>query len=368
MANNEESVRAPTFCVLGAGNGGLAMAGHLAWMGFSVRLYNRSALRLQGVAWHGGIELSGAIEGFAPVETSTNLEKAIHGRDVLMIVTPANAHRELALQLAPLVEDDQIVVLNPGRTGGALEFRSVWDKAGVTTHPILAETQTLLYAARGEGYRATIFRIKDAVPLATLPSYHIPHVLEILKPAFPQFTAGSNVLSTSLDNIGAVFHPALTILNAGWIEATAGDFEYYLEGITPTLAKFLEALDAERVAVATALGMRSPTVREWLFSSYGSTGKNLYEAIQNTPAYKGIHAPAAIDHRYVTEDVPMSLVPMASLGRSLGVATPNMDLVINLASTFHNIDYRSTGRSVDSLGLAGRSVKDISQFLAGGTS
>ncbi|NNM53981.1 MAG: NADP transhydrogenase subunit alpha [Spirochaetales bacterium] len=367
MSTSNESVRAQTFCVLGAGNGGLAMAGHLAWMGFSVHLYNRSPLRLQGVAWHGGVELSGAIEGFAPVETFTNLEKAVHGCDVLMVVTPANAHRELAQQLAPLVEDNQIIVLNPGRTGGALEFRSIWDKAEVTTHPILAETQTLLYAARGAGYRATIFRIKDTVPLATLPSYHIPRVLDILRPAFPQFTAGTNVLSTSLDNIGAVFHPALTVLNAAWIEATGGDFEYYLEGITPTLANFLEALDAERVAVATALGMRSPTVREWLFSSYGSTGKSLYEAIQNTPAYKGIPAPATIDHRYVSEDVPMSLVPIASLGLSLNVATPNIDLVIDLASTFHNVDYRAVGRSVDSLGLAGRSVKDISQFLAGGT-
>lgn len=367
MKNDRGNARSPTFCVLGAGNGGLAMAGHLAWMGFSVVLYNRTALRLQGVVWHGGIELSGAVEGFAPIETTTNLEKAVRGRDVVMVVTPATAHKDLARELAPLVEDGQTVVLNPGRTGGALEVRAVWDLAGVRARPILAETQTLLYAARGAGHRATIFRIKDSVPLATLPSYQIPRALELLKPAFPQFTAGSNVLSTSLDNIGAVFHPALTVLNAGWIEATGGDFEYYLDGITPTLAAFLEAVDSERVAVAAALGMRSPTVREWLFSSYGSAGKNLYEAIQNTAAYKGIRAPAAIDHRYVTEDVPMSLVPMASLGGACGVATPHIDLVIDLASTFHGVDYRRVGRTVDTLGLARRNVKEISQLLAGGT-
>ncbi len=366
MTNDRGNARSPTFCVLGAGNGGLAMAGHLAWMGFSVRLYNRTALRLQGVSWHGGIELSGTIEGFAPIETTTNLDKAVRGRDVLMVVTPANAHRQLAQYLAPLIEDNQLVVLNPGRTGGALEFRSVWDQANITARTILAETQTLLYAARGSGYHATIFRIKDAVPLATLPSYHIPHALEILKPAFPQFTAGSNVLSTSLDNIGAVFHPALTVLNSGWIEATSGDFEFYLDGITPTLASFLEALDAERVAVAAALGMRSPTIREWLYSSYGSTGKNLFEAIQNTSSYKGINAPASINHRYISEDVPMSLVPMSSIGHSLGIATPKIDLIIDLASAFHSVDYRSVGRTVESLGLTGRSVKHISQYLAGG--
>ena len=63
----------------------------------------------------------------------------------------------------------------------------------------------------------------------------------------------------------------------------------------------------------------------------------------------------------------MSLVPMASLGGACGVATPHIDLVIDLASTFHGVDYRRVGRTVDTLGLARRNVKEISQLLAGGT-
>ena len=46
---NKDSVTKPKFCVLGAGNGGLAMAGHLAIMGFPVNLYNRSKKRLLSV-------------------------------------------------------------------------------------------------------------------------------------------------------------------------------------------------------------------------------------------------------------------------------------------------------------------------------
>jgi len=48
-------------------------------------------------------------------------------------------------------------------------------------------------------------RIKNAVPFATLPSFWIPEALGILNGPFPQFVAGSNVLATSLENIGAVF-------------------------------------------------------------------------------------------------------------------------------------------------------------------
>jgi len=43
------------FCVVGAGHGGLAMAGHLGIMGFPVNLYNRTDERLEGVRWHGGV-------------------------------------------------------------------------------------------------------------------------------------------------------------------------------------------------------------------------------------------------------------------------------------------------------------------------
>jgi len=177
--------------------------------------------------------------------------------------------------------------------------------------------------------------------------------------------AGTNVLATSLENIGAVFHPALTILNAGWIEATRGDFEYYLQGITPSVAKILEKIDAERMAVARALGVRSVSAREWLYLSYDSPGADLYDAIRNTRSYAGIKAPAGINHRYIWEDVPMSLVPIASLGAQLGVETPMIDTVIDLGSVLLGTDFRATGRTVESLGLAGMTVKEIRHVVAG---
>jgi opine dehydrogenase len=37
------------FAVIGGGNGGLAMAGYLAYKGFSVNLYNRTQARIQSL-------------------------------------------------------------------------------------------------------------------------------------------------------------------------------------------------------------------------------------------------------------------------------------------------------------------------------
>ena len=64
-----------SFCVLGAGHGGLAMAGHLALMGYSVNLFNRGRRKILPVAHRGGIRVEGSIEGFGKVNlASTNIK------------------------------------------------------------------------------------------------------------------------------------------------------------------------------------------------------------------------------------------------------------------------------------------------------
>jgi len=356
-----EEQQKPVFCVLGAGHGGLAMAGHLSIMGFEVRLYNRSPERLEPIQLRGGIEVRGEVNGFGKIEiATTDIKSAIEGADVLMVVTPAYAHEFIARVCSPHLSDGQIIVLNPGRTGGALEFTRILREEGIKAYVFLAETQTLIYASRVTGPgQVTIFRIKNSIPLATLPAYWIPDVLEVVRKAFPQFVPGDNVLKTSFNNIGAVFHPALTVLNAAWIEETHGNFEYYLEGASPSVARVLEMIDAERVAVAAALGIQAYTAREWLYLAYDAAGRNLHEAIHANTGYRGIKAPEVIYHRYITEDVPMSLVPIASIGEMLGIETYTINSIIHLASILHQRDYWAEGRTVDKLGLEGLSIREI---------
>src|SRR3989304_3296050 len=52
----------PKFAVLGAGHGGLAMAGHLAYVGFGVNLGSWWGGRIEDIRWRGGIGLEGAVE------------------------------------------------------------------------------------------------------------------------------------------------------------------------------------------------------------------------------------------------------------------------------------------------------------------
>ena len=170
------------FCVLGAGHGGTAMAGHLAIMGFDVNLYNRGRKRLRVITHRKGIKVEGEVSGFGKISiTSNNIQECIEKADILMVAVPANGHRYIAEMAAPYLKENQIVILNPGRTGGTLEFLHILKKQGLKKFPFLAETQTFIYASRSIGpAQAKIFSIKNSVPLATLPAYWIPGILKII--------------------------------------------------------------------------------------------------------------------------------------------------------------------------------------------
>ncbi|MBS3949163.1 MAG: NAD/NADP octopine/nopaline dehydrogenase family protein, partial [Peptococcaceae bacterium] len=100
--------------------------------------------------------------------------------------------------------------------------------------------------------------------------------------------------------------------------------------------------------------------------AYDAPGRTLFEAMQANIGYKGITAPPTTLMRYITEDVPMSLVPIASIGNHLGVPTPMIDSMIHLASVIHETDYWAEGRTVDTMGLAELSVKQIRQLVLEG--
>ncbi len=359
------------YTVIGAGHGGKAMAAHLALEGFSVTLYNRTPENVSVILKRGGIVLDsyeGGPRGFGRLERVTSsMAEALDGAEVIMVVVPSSAHADIAKSMAPYLRDGQIVILHPGRTCGAIEFRQVLRTHGCTCEAIIAEAETLIYASRSDGpAQAHIFRIKDSVPVAALPATQTPRVLDAVISAYPQFIDGVSVLHTGLNNMGAIFHPALTLLNAGRIESTGGEFQFYIDGVTPSVACVLEELDRERVTVAAALGIRAQTAQEWLKRAYDASGANLYEAIHNQTGYYGITAPKTLNHRYIFEDVPMSLVPIAALGEAYGVSVRGIDSIIRLACIVHRTDYWRRGRTLEKLGIRGLSVSELVRYVQEG--
>jgi opine dehydrogenase len=333
-----------------------------------VNLYNRSKERLWGVWSTGGIRIESdfGLEGFGKVNmATTDISEAIKDVEIIMVVVPATAHRYIAETIAPHLQDGQFIILNPGRTFGALEFKQILNHKNVKADVIIAETQTFIYASRAIGPgQAKIFRIKNSIPVASIRAHLIPEVLKKLRIAFPQFVAGDNIFKTSLDNIGAIFHPTLCVLNAGWIEDDS-EFQFYIQGATRSVCNVLEKVDQERVHVAEALGIRALTARDWLYLAYSASGRDLYHSMQINHGYRGIKAPTQLNMRYITEDVPTSLVPISSIGDKFGVPTPTINSIIDLASILTGTDYRANGRTTKQLKIDDYSLKDLRLLAIG---
>ena len=356
------------FAVIGAGNAGFAVAAHLNLEGAEVTLCDVAEEQLAPVMENDNmIEVTGDtdLNGHARIELlTTDLVEAIQGAELVICTTPAHTHRLVAGELAGALRSEQVVALNPGRTGGALEFRRVLDEKGAGGDPLVVETETLLYGCRKRGTSVNIFGIKSRVRCAGLPKERSDRFFELVQPYIAQFEPAPGIWHTSLNNIGMLFHPTPTLLNLGRMEF-AQPFEYYVEGISPSIAHLIERLDEERLGVAEAMGVELPSAMQWLREGYGARGDTLFEALQANPAYRGIQAPLfqsreeTLKVRYVVEDVPTGLVPVSELGRRAGRETPAMDAVIELANLIFGTDFRAEGRTLRRLGLGDLSIADI---------
>lgn len=332
--------------ICGAGHQGLSMSAHLALNGISVALWNRSSTNIQEIIDTGDIYCKGIVNGTAKIAKATSDIREVIS-DFVMVTTPSSAHRDIAKTLAPYVHKDMIVILNPGRTFGAIEFARTLVECGVKELPHIAETQTIVYTCRrGKSNNTTILALKHDVKIAALKGSDIQYIMEKMPECLkPYFKIADSTLLTSFTNVGMVLHCAPVLMNIGWIESSKVDFKYYYDGISESVAGFLEKIDAERQAVAAKAGCPIESVVDWLKRTYGATGNNLFECIRDNESYREIDAPPTIYCRYIFEDVPNGLVPIETLGKELGVPTPNITTIINLASSVMNQDFRETGRS-----------------------
>jgi len=369
------------YTVIGAGNGGLATAGVLALKGHEVTLFESEQFEanLAPVRESGAVTLLGEISGTAPIShMTTDIQEAISGADVMIVVTPSSAHRYIADICAPHLRDGQVVVLHPGRPGGALEFVN---SANLPPGVIVAETQSLLYAVRTLsqyvsipsdrlvsllGDKVWLYAVKRKVRIAAIPSRRTQHVISLLHEPFPQLVPADSVLETSLNDVGGVFHPTPALLNLARIDR-GERFLHYHEGITRSVARIIEGIDEERLRICDTLRVASVSAKDWLKETYDVDGEDLFSALQNHEAYKYAHSPQQpVENHYYLNEIPMELVPLSSIARLIGTPTPCIDAVITLLSQLHRRDLRAEGRTAERLGLQGLNAAQIVEKAKGG--
>ena len=353
--------------VVGAGAGGLAVAGHAGLAGHEVSVHDVRPEAVDVLAARGGVEVTGAEEGFAPVAAASLDSAVVRGADLVVIVTPGPDQGAAVRGIAGYVGESRLVLVMPGRTGGALEAAVVLAEAGAEV-PV-AETDAFPFTCSTPAPATShIASVENRFGVAALPPARAREAVSIVRELLAQAEPVESVLHTGLSNMDAILHLAPMVTNAGRIEHEGGSFDLYGDGVTPAVARVMGATDGERLAVGAALGLDLPSLLEWIRAAHGLGEQNLHAAIQSlqrevcgpTPA------PASLEHRYLTEAVQCGAVPLVSLGRQLGVEVDVTDHCVELACVLLGRDVRATGRTVERLGLGGLDAEAIRSRLLPG--
>src|SRR5215470_651037 len=355
--------------VVGGGAGGAAAVVELVAAGHEVRFWSRAAQTLAPFKAQGGVAYDGVFgSGLAqPQLMTSDLVAAIEAAEVILVCLPTFAHRSVALALAHAGSSTP-VVLNPGHTGGALEFRHTFRSLGSALPPI-AEFSTLTYVARKyTPARVTITGRARSVRLAALPDGK--SAADAARMLFPSARTVRDVLACDLANVNMVLHSPGAVLGAAWVEATAGDFTFYVQGMTSGVARVMRALDEERRAVARAFDHElPPLVKE--MQAIGTVEASIHDiddlvaAISSGEANRKIKAPDSLQHRYYREDFGHGLLPFIALASIANVDVPVALSLMRIAQTFLGYDLSTEGRTAERMGIADLDRNGLLKLVGG---
>ena len=356
--------------ILGAGNGALTAAADLSLQGISVILFEFEKFQdnIREIIDSGEIELSGVIgTGKTRLsEITHDIAQAVKNAEIVFLIIPSMVHHIYADLLAPVLKDGQHLVLFPGTFGALDMYRRMHDN-GLHADITISESDALPYATRRiGGTKIKVFHKLPEFGVGVFPSIRTTQAVEQIKKYFPAATALQNVLASGLNNANPALHPLGVLLNVGRIEYSKGNFYYYEEGFTESVARVVESLDNERLALAKLLGLELPTLAKGLQNvGYGPVG-DLWETINGSRALTPILGPTFVGNRYLTEDIPIGLNMWSSLARQFGVETPLIDAAIAIGEVVCKLGKSVYRRSNASCGIDKMNMSELKNYVTRG--
>lgn len=359
-------------CVVGAGNGGFAIAADMALAGYRVTIYEDEAFAggMKELFETKTITLSGASRnGEAKMyKVTTDLQDAVSDVDVIICSMPAFAQEITARKLAKVVKPGQIVFLCPGATGGALVYGRVFHEEGVKGVRI-CEVQTLPYSTRKAGPAASHTKILvKALYFAAFPAKDTDSCYEVISKMYPALKKVKNVMETMLNNGNIVSHAPIMVLNAGRIGPDNTTYMHYKDGINKEVSYVLDGINDECMQLCKAFDLAVTTNqdRHFITGYTDALAETSYDSYRSSYSFMLAKGPTTLNYRYLTEDAPYSMVTISSVAQQLGLKTPLMDAVANLGGALMQTNYWEDGRTAEDLGLAGKTLEEMKDFLENG--
>lgn len=344
--------------MVGAGNAGCAVATDLTLKGHEVTLIKTSHA-MHDDNFNYLLENNGkmSLNEFGEIKTA-NIAKltrdisAVKGAEIIIIYIQTRYHEQLIERIAPYLEDDQIVLINPGYLSTAYVLKHCPDKK-----IIIAEAESSFID--GRIMEPGLFRVgfrNVRNPIGIYPAARKAEAIAKLDLLNERFVYLNSVVEAALHNPNLIVHTVGSVMSIPRIEKAKGDFCLYHDAYTrnnPATWRVVEALDAEKMNVLEALGFsRLSYVEACKYRNSLDDGIDAREVfLEYAEMPTRAKGPAEVESRYISEDVPQGLVMLEALGKSLGVETPVCTSLIEIASAALGRSMRAEGRTPERLGI-----------------
>lgn len=319
------------------------------------------------------------LRGGAATITADAQEAGV-GVDLVLLALPAFAHEAVLRALAPHLPTNAWIAALPARGGFDLLVQEVLGaqrRPAMATSHVICGLQTLPWACRIRkwGVVVDVLGVKRAVDIAVWPAAYAEEVAFRLSALIrAPLSPIDNFLALTLANTGQIIHPGIMYgLFHRWNGAlfSAKEIPLFYGGVDGETAEVLATMSAEVLTVRDAVAQEAPhlnlssvvDVQTWLLDAYAEQiedKRSLQASFTSNRAYAGLTAPMtqvsndafapAFTSRYLTEDVPYSLLVTRGIAALAGVETPMIDRVICWAQEVINRQYLTDGR------VAGRDI------------
>ncbi|RGP36452.1 NAD/NADP octopine/nopaline dehydrogenase family protein [Pseudotabrizicola alkalilacus] len=355
-----------TVGIAGAGAVAFATAACLEDAGHRAILWSPSGKSTARLAAGEALTATGALEGAFHPGVAASAQDLVAASDVVLVALPGYGHKTVLDAIAPHLRDGQPVIISSHASFGALYLLRQVAQRGVRL-PVTVWGTTLATARQPDLATVSVNTIRSKIDVATVPVSESAKGLALCQTLFgDRFVPREDVLAISLSNLNPQNHMGIALCNMTRMEHG----ETWSQGgnVTPNVGRLMEALDAERVAIATALGLKVRTIFEHYHLSYHVPVAPIAEMNAELHA-KGIggQGPATADSRYVTEDVPYGLAVTAALGKMAGHPAVLHQSGVALFSAMYGRDFLAENTLLSEIGLDRLSLDQLRQACTDGT-
>lgn len=351
--------------ILGAGAAAFATAALLRGNGHEPVLWSPSGTRTQELARGARLKVTGAFIGRMEIDAAMTCRKALAGAGAVVIAVPGFAHRAVMDTAAPHLRQGQTVIVSSHISFSALYLSKRLAERRVKV-PIVAWGTTAAMARQTSFSEVHVLAVRSRVDAATLPASSAQEGLAACRALFgDRFIARDDLLAIALSNLNPQNHLGQVLCNFTRIER--GESWANWDGYTPSVGRFIEALDAERLAIAEKFGVAVRTVRQHFHLSFGVPEAPLGDMIAViAERERDSPGPRSTETRYVLEDVPYGLVPTTALAAVAGVETPLHDAGINVLAALYGRDFRAENDLLPELGIGRTSPEELKRLVREG--